>query len=90
MSYHTTTMTEHATKQVERANASGLTPVVFVHGLWLLPSSWDRWAELSETAGCVALTPGWPMIRRPSARPAPIPRCSRANQSARWRTASAK
>jgi hypothetical protein len=30
------------------------------------------------------------MIRRPSARPAPIPRCSRANQSARWRTTSAK
>jgi pimeloyl-ACP methyl ester carboxylesterase len=34
--------------------------VVFVHGLWLLPSSWDRWAELFETAGYVALTPGWP------------------------------
>jgi pimeloyl-ACP methyl ester carboxylesterase len=33
---------------------------VFVHGLWLLPSSWDRWAELFETAGYVALTPGWP------------------------------
>ncbi len=32
------------TEQVERANASGLTPVVFIHGLWLLPSSWDRWA----------------------------------------------
>jgi pimeloyl-ACP methyl ester carboxylesterase len=45
---------------VRRANASGLTPVVFVHGLWLLPSSWDRWAERFETAGYVALTPGWP------------------------------
>src|SRR5258707_4957338 len=56
----TTTMTEHEAGQVERANASGLIPVVFVHGLWLLPSSWDRWAALFETAGYVALTPGWP------------------------------
>ncbi|HEV2375584.1 MAG TPA: alpha/beta hydrolase [Streptosporangiaceae bacterium] len=45
---------------MERANAAGVTPVVFVHGLWLLPSSWDRWAELFEDAGYVALTPGWP------------------------------
>jgi pimeloyl-ACP methyl ester carboxylesterase len=37
-----------------------LQPVVFVHGLWLLPSSWDRWVALFEDAGCVALTPGWP------------------------------
>jgi non-heme chloroperoxidase len=46
--------------QVERANASGLTPVVFVHGLWLLPSSWDRWAALFEEAAYTALAPGWP------------------------------
>ena len=25
--------------------------VVFVHGLWLLPSSWDRWAKLFEDNG---------------------------------------
>ena len=54
------TITEHEAAQVERANASGLTPVVLVHGLWLLPSSWDRWAEVFEAAGYVALTPGWP------------------------------
>src|SRR5438552_12282518 len=46
--------------QVRRANASGLRPVVFVHGLWLLPSSWERWAALFEEAGYTALTPGWP------------------------------
>src|SRR5438128_4823759 len=46
--------------QVAQANASGRTPVVFVHGLWLLPSSWDRWAAVFEEAGYVALTPGWP------------------------------
>ncbi len=34
--------------------------MVFIHGLWLLPSSWDNWAELFEEAGYVALTPGWP------------------------------
>src|ERR1700756_5321862 len=55
-----TTMTEHEAAEVRRANASGLIPVVFVHGLWLLPSSWDRWAEVFEAAGYVALTPGWP------------------------------
>src|SRR6059036_2998182 len=47
-------------QQIDRANATGLTPVVFVHGLWLLPSSWDRWAALFEEAGYTALTPGWP------------------------------
>ena len=46
-----TRITEHEAGQAERANASGLTPVMFVHGLWLLPSSWDRWAELFEAAG---------------------------------------
>jgi non-heme chloroperoxidase len=46
--------------QIERANASGLPPVVFIHGLWLLPSSWDRWADVFEEAGYTALSPGWP------------------------------
>jgi pimeloyl-ACP methyl ester carboxylesterase len=48
------------TEQIDRANASGKTPAVFVHGLWLLPSSWDRWAELFEQNGYAAMTPGWP------------------------------
>ena len=46
--------------QIKKANASGKTPVVFIHGLWLLPSSWDRWAAVFEEAGYTALTPGWP------------------------------
>jgi pimeloyl-ACP methyl ester carboxylesterase len=54
------TITEHEAAQVERANASNATPIVFVHGLWLLPSSWDRWVTLFEDAGYVGLTPGWP------------------------------
>jgi non-heme chloroperoxidase len=55
-----TTITGHEKQEVERANKTGLPPVVFVHGLWLLPSSWDRWAKVFEEAGYTALTPGWP------------------------------
>jgi len=58
--YTPTTITEHEAQQVQRANATGRQPVVFVHGLWLLPSSWDRWATMFEEAGFTALTPGWP------------------------------
>jgi non-heme chloroperoxidase len=54
------TMTEHETEQIERANTNGGAPVVFIHGHWLLPSSWDRWAAVFEGAGYVVLTPGWP------------------------------
>jgi pimeloyl-ACP methyl ester carboxylesterase len=54
------TITERENKQVEAANASGKTPVVFIHGLWLLPSSWDNWAGLFEEAGYAPLTPSWP------------------------------
>lgn len=54
------TITQHELQQVERANETGLQPVIFVHGLWLLPSSWDRWARVFEEGGYTALTPGWP------------------------------
>jgi non-heme chloroperoxidase len=47
-------------KQVDKANASGRPPVVFVHGLWLLPSSWDPWRERFEQAGYSTVAPGWP------------------------------
>ena len=46
--------------EIADCNATGRNPVVFIHGLWLLPSSWDRWAELFEEAGYAPLTPGWP------------------------------
>jgi non-heme chloroperoxidase len=54
------TLDEFEAQQIARANATTATPVVFVHGLWLLPSSWDRWVPVFEEAGFVALTPGWP------------------------------
>jgi pimeloyl-ACP methyl ester carboxylesterase len=46
--------------QVAQANDSGRTPVVFIHGLWLLPSSWDRWATVFSGAGYAPISPGWP------------------------------
>lgn len=55
-----TTINADDAEQIERANATRLTLVVFIHGLWLLPSSWDRWATVFEDAGYTALTPGWP------------------------------
>jgi pimeloyl-ACP methyl ester carboxylesterase len=54
------TITRHEAAQIERANATTAQPIVFVHGLWLLPSSWDRWVTLFEEAGCITVTPGWP------------------------------
>src|SRR4029079_9509619 len=60
MTATTSTVTEHEREQIDRANATTATPVVFVHGLWLLPSSWERWARLFEEAGYVAVSPGWP------------------------------
>jgi non-heme chloroperoxidase len=53
-------MSVSTTAEIEEANATDRTPVVFIHGLWLLPSSWDRWAAVFEEAGYTALTPGWP------------------------------
>jgi pimeloyl-ACP methyl ester carboxylesterase len=54
------TISEREREQVERANATTGRPVTFIHGLWLLPSSWDAWAALFEEAGYITLTPDWP------------------------------
>jgi non-heme chloroperoxidase len=53
-------ITQRETAQIDQANESGRVPVVFIHGLWLLPSSWDRWAEVFSDAGFAPLTPSWP------------------------------
>jgi non-heme chloroperoxidase len=53
-------ITEREAQQVEHANSSGKTPVVFIHGLWLLPSSWDNWLGYFEQEGYAGLTPDWP------------------------------
>ena len=54
------TITDRETKQVDEANASGRTAVVFIHGLWLLPSSWERWRQHFGEAGYATLPPSWP------------------------------
>src|SRR5262249_9106153 len=51
---------ERENREIEAANASGNIPAVFIHGLWLLPSSWANWAELFKQAGYAPLTPDWP------------------------------
>ena len=53
-------ISERESKEIEAANASGSTPVVFIHGLWLLPSSWANWADFFKQAGYAPLTPDWP------------------------------
>jgi non-heme chloroperoxidase len=53
-------ISEREAQQVEKANSSGRTPIVLIHGLWLLPSSWDNWAAFFEQAGYAPLTPDYP------------------------------
>jgi pimeloyl-ACP methyl ester carboxylesterase len=47
-------------ERIKQVNASDRPPVVFIHGLWLLPGSWNRWAAVFEDSGYATLTPGWP------------------------------
>ena len=53
-------ISERERREIEAANASGKTPVVFIHGLWLLPSSWAKWVDFFKQAGYATLTPDWP------------------------------
>ena len=53
-------VSERENREIQTANASGNTPVVFIHGLWLLPSSWNAWADFFKQAGYAPLTPDWP------------------------------
>jgi non-heme chloroperoxidase len=55
-----TILTIHEQQEIDHANTEGKQPVVFVHGLWLLSSSWDRWRALFEEQGYTTLAPGWP------------------------------
>lgn len=55
-----THITARERAEIDRANASDAQPVVFVHGLWLLPNSWEAWRAYFEEHGFVTLAPGWP------------------------------
>jgi len=50
-------ISERENREIEAANASANTPAVFIHGLWLLPSSWTNWADFFKQAGYPPLTP---------------------------------
>ncbi|HEX9070188.1 MAG TPA: alpha/beta hydrolase [Ktedonobacterales bacterium] len=55
-----TPLTPHEQQEIARANDSNLPPVLFVHGLWLLSTSWDNWRQFFEANGYTTLAPGWP------------------------------
>ena len=55
-----TVLTNQEQQEIARANTEGKQPVVFVHGLWLLASSWDNWRQLFEERGYTTIAPGWP------------------------------
>jgi non-heme chloroperoxidase len=52
--------TQREQSEIDAANGATHRPVVFVHGLWLLAGSWDRWRELFDSRGYATLAPGWP------------------------------
>ncbi len=54
------TLSRREQTEVDAANASGRQPVLFVHGLWLLAGSWQRWAEMFEAAGYAPIAADWP------------------------------
>jgi non-heme chloroperoxidase len=53
-------ITEQERAQIENANSGGKGPIVFIHGLWLLASSWDEWIAFFEEAGYAGIAPVWP------------------------------
>ena len=55
-----TNLTTQEQQEIDRTNAAGKQPVVFVHGLYLLASSWDNWRTFFEEQGYTTLAPGWP------------------------------
>ena len=36
--------------------------VLFVHGLWLHPTSWAQWEDFFRDAGHAPMAPGWPGV----------------------------
>jgi non-heme chloroperoxidase len=55
-----TSISQRERVEIETANASDKTPIVLIHGLWVLPSSWANWTEFFQQAGYAPLTPDWP------------------------------
>ncbi|SFQ65483.1 Lysophospholipase, alpha-beta hydrolase superfamily [Roseivivax halotolerans] len=53
-------LSQRERKEIDAANASGRQPVLFVHGLWLLASSWQPWTEMVAAAGYAPVCADWP------------------------------
>src|SRR5215469_8418959 len=53
-------ISERESQEIEAASSSRNTPVIFIHGLWLLSGSWASWADFFRQAGYAPLTPDWP------------------------------
>lgn len=45
---------------IEQLNGADGQPVLFIHGLWLEPSSWDQWISLFEGQDYLCAAPCWP------------------------------
>lgn len=56
----TPNITPRETAEIEAANTSGKPTVVFIHGLWLLASSWNNWVGFFEQAGFATVALDWP------------------------------
>src|SRR3954454_3785398 len=53
-------ISEREAQQVQNANESGNPPIVLIHGLWVLPSSWNNWIEYFEQNSYAGVAPNWP------------------------------
>ena len=51
---------ELSSAAIEKLNLSRRRPMLFIHGLWLLPSSWARWCTFFEDQGFSTFAPSWP------------------------------
>jgi Alpha/beta hydrolase family len=40
--------------------STGADTIVFIHGLWMTPRSWEQWIERAEGRGYTTIAPAWP------------------------------
>lgn len=54
------TIIQEGKSAIQRMNQGDHQAVLFIHGLWLDPSSWDRWVSLFEQQNYLCAAPSWP------------------------------
>ena len=66
------------TSTINTAQPTGADTILFIHGLWLTPRSWEHWAARYESRGYKVLAPSWPgmeaEVEELNRDPAPITR----------------